>query len=48
MLKDGLVEEVKSLYPKYDENLVSMKGLGYKEIVYYLKGKLSLEEPLLC
>lgn len=34
MLKDGLVEEVKSLYPKYDENLVSMKGLGYKEIVY--------------
>ena len=46
MLKDGLVEEVKSLYPKYDENLVSMKGLGYKEIVYYLKGKLSLEESI--
>lgn len=46
MLKDGLVEEVKSLYSKYDENLVSMKGLGYKEIVYYLKGKLSLEESI--
>jgi tRNA dimethylallyltransferase len=46
MLKDGLVEEVKSLYPKYDENLVSMRGLGYKEIVYYLKGELSLEESI--
>lgn len=46
MLEDGLVDEVKSLYPKYNENLVSMRGLGYKEIVYYLKGDLSLDESV--
>ena len=47
MLEDGLVDEVKSLYPKYNENLVSMRGLGYKEIVYYLKGDLSLDESVM-
>lgn len=46
MINNGLVDEVKTLYPKYDENLVSMRGLGYKEIVYYLKGELSLEESV--
>jgi tRNA delta(2)-isopentenylpyrophosphate transferase len=44
MIKDGLVEEVKSWYPKYDENLDSIKGLGYNVIVYYYQGKLSPEE----
>lgn len=46
MINNGLVDEVKALYPKYDENLVSMRGLGYKEIVYHLKGELSLEEAV--
>lgn len=46
MLENGLVDEVKSLYPKYDENLTSMRGLGYKEIVYYLKGKMSLDDAV--
>jgi len=47
MLSDGLIEEVKSLIEKgYDKNLVSMQGIGYKEIVDYLEGKTELEETV--
>lgn len=46
MIKNGLVEEVKGLMEKYSENLVSMKGLGYKEIIGYLNGEYSLEEAI--
>lgn len=46
MLSDGLVEEVKGLYPKYSEDLVSMRGLGYKEIIAYLKGETTLDEAI--
>ena len=45
MVEDGLVKEVQGLLDKgYDENLTSMRALGYKEIVSYLKGEISLEE----
>ncbi|HOA81245.1 MAG TPA: tRNA dimethylallyltransferase, partial [Defluviitaleaceae bacterium] len=30
----------------YSPNLVSMQGLGYKEIVKYLQGKISLDEAI--
>ena len=41
----GLVEEVKALMAKgYDKSLVSMQGIGYKEVIDYLSGKTSLEE----
>ena len=30
----------------YDENLVSMKAIGYKEIIPYLKKEISLEESM--
>ena len=44
---EGLVDEVKSLLDKgYDRNLVSMQGIGYKEIIEYLDGKISLEEAV--
>lgn len=44
MISKGLAEEVKNLLDMgYSENLVSMQGLGYKEIVPYIKGKVSLE-----
>ncbi len=44
MIKEGLVEEVKSLLDKgYKKELVSMQGLGYKEIVKYLEGEYSLD-----
>ena len=47
MLKEGLVEEVKKLLDMgCHKNLVSMQGLGYKEIIRYLEGELSLEEAV--
>lgn len=46
MLENGLIDEVKSLYPKYSRDLVSMQGLGYKEIIAYLENELSLDEAI--
>lgn len=47
MLEKGLVEEVKALYDKgYRRDMVSMQGLGYKEILDYLEGKCTLEEAV--
>jgi len=47
MISDGLIEEVKSLIEKgYYKNLVSMQGIGYKEIVDYLEGNIELEETI--
>ncbi len=45
MLRDGLVDEVKSLLAMgYGRELVSMQGLGYKEIAACLEGEYTLEE----
>ena len=45
MLEEGLVEEVKKLKEAgCTRDLVSMQGLGYKEILSYLEGEISLEE----
>jgi tRNA dimethylallyltransferase len=47
MLENGLIEEVKSLLSKgYDRNLVSMQGIGYKEMLMYLSGEISFEESI--
>lgn len=47
MIKDGLIDEVKKLLDMgYDKNLVSMQGLGYKEIVKYINGEMSLEDSI--
>ncbi len=47
MLAEGLIEEVKLLSKKgYHKNLVSMQGLGYKEVLAYLEGECSLEEAV--
>ena len=47
MVSLGLVDEVSSLLDMgYDESLNSMRALGYKEIVSYLKGDISLEETI--
>ena len=47
MIADGLVEEVnKLLKDGCSPELTSMQGLGYKEIVPYLKGLTSLEEAI--
>ena len=47
MLTEGLVDEVQSLKERgYTRNMVSMQGLGYKEILDYLNGDCSLEEAI--
>jgi tRNA dimethylallyltransferase len=47
MIENGLIEEVKMLLNKgYNRDLVSMQALGYKEIIQYLDGEISLEESL--
>lgn len=47
MLEEGLVEEVKALKDKgYTRDMVSMQGLGYKEILDYLNGECTLEEAI--
>lgn len=47
MINNGLVDEVRNLLnSNVDEKAVSMQGLGYKEIVTYLKGQCSLEEAI--
>lgn len=47
MLEEGLVEEVAALKEKgCHRGMVSMQGLGYKEILSYLEGELSLEEAV--
>lgn len=48
MIKEGLIEEVRKLLNMgYNRDLVSMQALGYKEIVRYLEGEISLEESIL-
>lgn len=47
MMADGLVEEVQALKDMgCTRNLVSMQGLGYKEILDYLNGECTLEEAV--
>ena len=44
MIKDGLVEEAKEMYPKRDLN--ALNTVGYKELFDYLKGKWTLHEAV--
>ncbi len=48
MLSNGLIDEVNSLIEKgYGKNLVSMRGIGYKEIIDYLEGNIDYEEAII-
>ena len=44
MFLDGLVDEVKTLYQKYPESSILKRAIGYKEIIAFLNGEISLEE----
>lgn len=45
MMKKGLIEEVKKLMDiGLTSNMQSMQGIGYKEIMYYFNGDISLEQ----
>ncbi len=47
MLQDGLIEEVTALKEMgLKRGMVSMQGLGYKEILAYLDGECTLEEAV--
>jgi tRNA dimethylallyltransferase len=45
-VKQGLIEEVKKLSKKYSFDLPSMSGIGYRQIGYYLRGEMSLDEAI--
>lgn len=45
MFEAGLLDEVSGLYARgIDERYTSMQGIGYKEVLWHLQGKISLEE----
>lgn len=44
MMKDGLLEEAKEMYPKREVN--ALNTVGYKELFEYLKGKWTLHEAV--
>ena len=47
MLEKGLIEEVRMLYKKYGEELcTSIQGIGYKEVIEYLKNLITKEEMI--
>ena len=46
MIEQGLIEEVKSVYKKYNKFPTAMQGLGYKEVVEYLENKTTKEEMI--
>jgi tRNA dimethylallyltransferase len=47
MMEQGLIDEVKTLKAQgCTRSMVSMQGLGYKEILDYLDGVLPLEEAV--
>lgn len=46
MIAQGLIEEVQELLKKYTDFPTAMQGLGYKEVVAYLKGDMTKEEMI--
>lgn len=46
MIKDGLINEVKSLYDKNIRSKAIMTGIGYKELYEYFDNKISLESAI--
>ena len=47
MIANGFIEEVKMLLERgFNDKLQSMQAIGYKHLIQYLKGVLSLEEAI--
>ena len=47
MIEEGLIEEVKKILEAgYENNLNSLNTLGYKEIIDFIEGKISLEKTI--
>ena len=46
MFKAGLVDEIKKLLSKYELSITAKEAIGYKEVISYLNGELSLEDSI--
>ena len=46
MIEQGLIDEVKNILQKYEQFPTAMQGLGYKEVVDYLKGNCTKQEMI--
>lgn len=47
MMEKGLVDEVNKLIEMgYDKSTIAMQGIGYKEILSYLRGEITLDEAV--
>lgn len=47
MIQNGLVDEVKGLVNQgYADNIISMQGIGYKEILEFLRNNITLEQAI--
>ncbi|MDD3832169.1 MAG: tRNA (adenosine(37)-N6)-dimethylallyltransferase MiaA [Clostridia bacterium] len=47
MVKQGLIEEVQNVYADYhDRRLQALQGIGYKEIIQYLEGEITLSDSV--
>lgn len=47
MIENGLLDEcIKLMHMGYTSHMQSMQGIGYKEILYHLEGKISLDEAI--
>ena len=46
MVRDGLIEEVKALLEKYNLSITASQAIGYKEVIQFLNGEISLEESI--
>jgi tRNA dimethylallyltransferase len=46
MIKDGLVTEVINLVKKYGASQTAFDAIGYREIIDYLEGKITLDESI--
>jgi len=47
MIENGLVEETKKILQMgYSKNSPALKGIGYKEIIYFLENRCSLDEAI--
>ena len=46
MMKKGLLDEVSSLFNKYENNNILLNTIGYQEFYPYFKGDCSLEEAV--
>ena len=46
MFEEGLLEEVKYVNEKYKISSTAIQGLGYKEVIEYIEGKVTYEEMI--